>query len=69
VLPESAIRPGMRVLGPSDGFPALPSVKIALMRNRLEPSPLMEKLAEHIISSLDNLSGREPEAAPAIAAE
>jgi DNA-binding transcriptional LysR family regulator len=69
VLPESAIRPGMRVLGPSDGFPALPSVKIALMRNRLEPSPLMEKLAEHIISSLDNLSGREPEAPPALAAE
>lgn len=69
VLPESAIRPGMRVLGPSDGFPALPSVKIALMRNRLEPSPLMEKLAEHIISSLDNLSGREPEAPPAMAAE
>ena len=69
VLPESAIRPGMRVLGPSDGFPALPSVKIALMRNRLEPSPLMERLAEHIVSSLDNLSGRQPEAAPALAAE
>jgi DNA-binding transcriptional LysR family regulator len=69
VLPESAIRPGMRVLGPSDGFPALPSVKIALMRNRLEPTPLADKLAEHIISSLDNLSGRAPEAPPAIAAE
>jgi DNA-binding transcriptional LysR family regulator len=69
VLPESAVRPGMRVLGPSDGYPALPSVKIALMRNRLEPSPLMEKLAEHIVTSLDNLSGREPEAPPAIAAE
>jgi DNA-binding transcriptional LysR family regulator len=69
VLPESAIRPGMRVLGPSDGFPALPSVKIALMRNRLEPSPLADKLSEHIISSLDNLSGRQPEAPPAIAAE
>jgi DNA-binding transcriptional LysR family regulator len=70
VLPESAIRSGMRVLGPSDGFPALPSVKIGLMRNRVEPSPLADKLAEHIISSLDNLSGRAPEAPPAaVAAE
>jgi DNA-binding transcriptional LysR family regulator len=69
VLPESAIRPGMRVLGPSDGFPALPSVKIALMRNRHEPSPLSDALAEHIISSLDNLSGRQPEPLPLKAAE
>jgi DNA-binding transcriptional LysR family regulator len=68
VLPESAIRPGMRVLGPSDGFPALPSVKIGLLRNRHEPNPLADALAEHIISSLDNLSGREPEM-PALAAE
>ncbi len=69
VLPESTIRSGMRVLGPSDGFPPLPSVKIALLRNRLEPSPLADKLAEHIVSSLDNLAGREPEAPPAMAAE
>ena len=32
VLPESAVRPGMRILGPSDGFPALPSCKIGLIR-------------------------------------
>jgi DNA-binding transcriptional LysR family regulator len=71
VLPESAVRSGMRVLGPSDGFPALPSVKIGLLRNRLEPSPLADKLAGHIVSSLDNLSGRSPEAPPsaALAAE
>jgi DNA-binding transcriptional LysR family regulator len=69
VLPESAIRPGMRVLGPSEGFPALPPVKIALMRNRLEPSPLMEKLAEHIVSSLDNLSARPADSSLAVAAE
>ena len=34
VLPESAVRPGMRILGPSDGFPALPSCKIGLIRAR-----------------------------------
>ena len=57
VLPESALRPGMRILGPSDGFPTLPSCKIALLRNRVEASPLADALAGHIVSSLDNLSG------------
>ncbi|MDJ1160013.1 LysR substrate-binding domain-containing protein [Chelatococcus sp. SYSU_G07232] len=56
VLPESAVRVGMRVLGPSDGFPALPSCKIGLMRNRHEPTALASALAEHIVQSLDNLS-------------
>jgi DNA-binding transcriptional LysR family regulator len=56
VLPESAVRQGMRVLGPSDGFPALPSCNIGLMRNRHEPTALAEALAGHIVQSLDNLS-------------
>lgn len=59
VLPESALRPGMRVLGPSDGFPTLPSCKIALLRNSVEASPLADALAALIISSLDNLSGAQ----------
>lgn len=57
VLPESAARPGMRVLGPSEGFPTLPSCKIGLMRNRHERSALADALAGHIVSSLDNLKG------------
>ena len=66
VLPESAVRSGMRILGPSDGFPALPSCKIGLIRNRREPNPLADALGFHIKQSLDNLgSGRIslPEAA------
>jgi DNA-binding transcriptional LysR family regulator len=55
VLPESAIRSGMRILGPSDGFPALPSCKIGLIRNRREPNPLADALGFHITQSLDNL--------------
>ncbi len=55
VLPESAIRPGMRVLGPADGFPLLPSCKIGLVRNWLEKSTLADALAALIVSSLDNL--------------
>jgi DNA-binding transcriptional LysR family regulator len=59
ILPESAIRSGMRILGPSDGFPALPSCKIGLIRNGREPNPLADALGFHIKQSLDNLgSGR-----------
>lgn len=56
VLPESAVRSGMRVLGPSDGFPPLPEVKIALLRNKSSDSSINDALAHQIIQSLDNLS-------------
>jgi DNA-binding transcriptional LysR family regulator len=55
VLPESAIRSGMRILGPSDGFPALPSCKIGLVRNTREENFLADALATQIKQSLDNL--------------
>ena len=69
VLPESAVRPGMRVLGSSDGFPPLPSCKIALLRTKLEPSALADALAGHIVTSLDNLSGATSAERAALAAE
>ncbi|PTM39040.1 DNA-binding transcriptional LysR family regulator [Bosea sp. 124] len=56
VLPESAVRPGMRILGPSEGYATLPSCKIGLLRTRFDPSVLSNALAEHIIQSLDNLA-------------
>ena len=56
VSPESGLRPGMRVLNPAGGFPELPSCSIGLIRNAHEASALADALAEHIISSLDNLS-------------
>ena len=56
VLPESALRPGMRVLGEAEGLPALPKVDIGLLRARGQATPLTEALAGHIVSSLDNLS-------------
>jgi DNA-binding transcriptional LysR family regulator len=59
VFPESAIRPGMRVLGPSDGFPALPSFDIGLLRNPHESSELADALAVHIVQGLDNLADAE----------
>src|SRR5918998_27627 len=55
VLPESAIRPGMRILGARDGFPPLPSCKIGLVQGLREPNELADALADQIRQSLDNL--------------
>lgn len=56
VLPESALRPGMRVLSEADGFPKLPECAIGIMRNWRQRSRVTEALVEHIQSSLDNMS-------------
>lgn len=60
VLPESAVRPGMRRFGEEDGFPPLPDCDIALLRAQREPSPSVDALAAHVVESLANL---EPAAA------
>ncbi len=56
VLAESGLRPGMRVLTAAEGFPELPDCRIGLVRNPHESSALADALAEHIVSSLDNLT-------------
>jgi DNA-binding transcriptional LysR family regulator len=56
VLAESGLRPGMRVLTAAEGFPELPSCRVGLVRSAHDSSALADALAEHIISSLDNLS-------------
>jgi DNA-binding transcriptional LysR family regulator len=57
VFPESALRPGMWVLSEGEGFPRLPICEIGIIRSWARPaSPIVDKLAEHIVSSLDNLS-------------
>ncbi|MBO0345818.1 LysR substrate-binding domain-containing protein [Roseibium limicola] len=56
VLPESAVRPGMRVLTEAEGFPRLPDCEIGLLRSWRQNGRVTEALVEHIISSLDNLS-------------
>ncbi|MGI2035024.1 LysR substrate-binding domain-containing protein [Rhizobium panacihumi] len=56
VLPESALRPGMKVLSAADGFPPLPPVQIGLMkRPGLSPS-LLNAITDHITACLDNIS-------------
>jgi DNA-binding transcriptional LysR family regulator len=63
VFPESGLRPGMRVLMPSDGFPPLPSCRVGLLRSPHGSSALSDALAEHIILSLDNISEAVQQAA------
>jgi DNA-binding transcriptional LysR family regulator len=60
VLPESAVRSGMRILSQGDGFPPLPTCRIGLMRAAGEGSPLIGALADHIVQSLDNLASLKP---------
>lgn len=56
VFPESAIRPNMRLLGPSEGFPELPDCEIALLRAPNASSSSIDALAEHVIASLSDLN-------------
>ncbi len=56
VLPECALRPGMRVLGEADGFGALPDCKIGIMRGHTTRPDLVDALARHISESLDNIT-------------
>ena len=64
ILPESALRNGMRVLSQADGFPPLPPVQIGLMKRPGAAASLTTALSNHIIASLDNIS--TVDAAPAL---
>lgn len=48
---RSALLPGMRILGPTEGFPTLPDIVLTLERTPRERSAAIEALAEHIIDS------------------
>ncbi len=56
VLPECALRPGMRVLGEADGFAALPDCRIGILRGHSGHRDLIEAVARHITESLDNIT-------------
>jgi len=63
VLPECALRPGMRVLSEAEGFGALPDVQIGILRGHTSQPELVDALARHISESLDNISVPAPEEA------
>ncbi|BCH26617.1 LysR family transcriptional regulator [Mesorhizobium sp. L-8-10] len=56
VLPECALRPGMRVLSEADGFGPLPDIKIGILRGHSSKADIVDALARHIAESLDNIS-------------
>lgn len=56
VLPECALRPGMRVLGETEGLPPLPYCRIGIMRGRTSQAEIVEAMVRHIAESLDNIS-------------
>lgn len=56
VLPESALRTGMKVLGQLDGFPPLPPVQIGIMKRPGMSPSLMNAITDHIAACLDNIN-------------
>ena len=56
LLPESALRPGMRILTASEGFPALAPIQIGIMKRPGVPAALLNAVTEHIAASLDNIT-------------
>lgn len=56
VLPECALRPGMRVLGEADGFAPLPDCQIGILRGHTGQRDIVDAVARHISESLDNIS-------------
>ncbi|MDB5537942.1 MAG: LysR family transcriptional regulator [Devosia sp.] len=59
-LPESALQPGMRVLGEEQGMPRLSDAQIALMRGSHAYGGIYDVLANHIVQSMGNLDTRVP---------
>lgn len=56
VIPESGLRPGLKILGSAEGFPALPLCEIGMVRSWRRTSPAIDALAGHVVSALGNLS-------------
>ncbi|MEQ9638003.1 MAG: LysR family transcriptional regulator [Devosia marina] len=56
-LPESALQPGMRVIGEEYGLPRLADAQIALTRASHAYGGIYDALANHIVQSMGNLEG------------
>ena len=55
-VPELCVRPGMRVLTERDGFPAIGTFEIGLVRRPGKSNSAIDALARHVTESLSNLS-------------
>jgi DNA-binding transcriptional LysR family regulator len=57
-VPELCVRPGMRILTEKDGFPALGTFDIGLLRKPGKANTAIEALAAHVRESLANYQPR-----------
>ena len=53
IVPECALAPGLRVLGPEQGYPALPAIEILLYRSAGAGSASVATLADVIVETPD----------------
>ncbi|WP_346432851.1 hypothetical protein [Breoghania sp.] len=56
VIPESAMRPGLKVLDERDGFPSLPPVDITQIRAPSAHEPIHDVLYDHIAAAIGNVT-------------
>ncbi|RDE10633.1 LysR family transcriptional regulator [Pelagibacterium lacus] len=68
-LPESALQPGMRVVGEEQDLPRLQDAQIALLRASHAYGGIYDALATHIVESMGNLPGPQESRQPETAAE
>ncbi len=54
-VPELCVRPGMRILTERDGFPAMGSFDIGIVRKPGRPSSAADALARHVTEGLGNM--------------
>ncbi|RUT31180.1 LysR family transcriptional regulator [Arsenicitalea aurantiaca] len=59
-LPESALQPGMRIVGDEQGLPRLQDTQIALMRASHAYGGIYDALSNHIVASMGNLDAITP---------
>lgn len=64
-LPESALQPGMRVVGADQGLPRLQDAQIALLRASHAYGGIFDALVTHVTESMGNLPGSASKAADA----
>ncbi len=55
---RSTLSDGLRVLGPADGFPELPTAVVTLIKSHGTPSPAMVLLADHVAESFREMDER-----------
>ncbi|HKJ94528.1 MAG TPA: hypothetical protein VKA32_02735 [Gammaproteobacteria bacterium] len=57
VMARSTLTPGMTVLGPDSGMPAIGDIQLELLRRDGSGNTLVETLCDHIVDAFHNRNG------------